>query len=271
MKKITLSAIAVLFLLVGLCYAQDVAGPLSTLKFKITYEEYLPPTNAKTDGRQLIAVMSGLSSVYEPALYIKPDPNTGLIARIWISWINPNINDPLYNQRILAISCSGGNTAASIPNPGLPVPTDGGISTKKQLPVKNTPTTRTDSAQGVAACHVCPNGFGFNPDGSLTGLCNDGTSYVSGYITYTGKSTKDLLTKQTISVSVSATVGAGGFDYIGEDWAVALDPTTHLSTKDCNTYGGIFPYCDAVLAGTLKATLTPCTNANPSWTNCPYQ
>jgi hypothetical protein len=179
-----------------------------------------------------------------------------------ISWIDPNINDPFYNKRILAIGCSGGNTSSTNPNPGLPVPTDGGISSKKQLPVKNTPATRTDSIQGVGVCHVCPDGLGLNPDGSLTGYCHDGSSYVSGYITYSGKRTKDLVTKETTSVSISATVGAGGFDYIGEDWVVA---------KDCNTYGGVFPYCDAVLAGTLKATLTPCTNPNPNWTNCPYE
>jgi hypothetical protein len=89
-------------------------------------------------------------------------------------------------------------------------------------------------------------------------------------MTYSGKATKDLSTKETISVSLSATVGAGGFDYIGEDWAVALDPVTFLSTKDCNTYNGVFPNCQAVLAGTLKSTLTPCP-ANSSWKNCPYQ
>ncbi len=276
MKKIAVIAIAVLFLLVGLCYAQDVAGPLAMFNLKITYEEYVPATKTQTDGRKFITVMSGLnqvvsgSSVYEPALYIKEDPATGLISRIWISWIDPNINDPFHNTRILAIGCSGGNTSATNPDPGLPVPTDGSITSKKQLPVKNTPTTRTDSFQGVAVCHVCPDGIGFNPDGSLTNLCNDGSSYVAGYITYSGKSTKDLVTKQTTSVSVSATIGGGGFDYIGEDWAVALDPTTHLSTKDCNTFGGLFPTCDAVLAGTLKATLTPCTNPNPSWRNCPF-
>lgn len=277
MKKIAIIAIAVLFWLVGLCYAQDVAGPLSMLNFKITYEEYVPATKTMKDGIKLITVMSGLnqvvsgSSVYEPAIYIKQDPATGLISRIWISWLDPNINDiNLYNTRILTIACSGGNTSASIPTPGLPEPTDGLISTKKQLPVKNTPTTRTDSFQGVAGCHICPNGFGFL-NGTLTGLCNDGSSYVNGYISYSGKSTRDLTTKETISASISATVGAGGFNYIGEDWAVALDPTTHLSAKDCDTFNGVFPYCDAVLGGTLKATVIPCTNANPSWTNCPSQ
>jgi hypothetical protein len=245
------------------------------LNLKITYEEFLPPTSTLKDGKKFITVMSGLnkvsgSSVYEPALYIKGDSATGLISRIWISWINPNINDPFYNQRILTISCSGGNTSSANPNPGLPVPTDGGISTKKQLPVKNTPATRTDSAQGVAICYLCPDGFQFDVSGNPTGLCNDGTSYVSGYMTYSGKATKDLSTKETISVSLSATVGAGGFDYIGEDWAVALDPVTFLSTKDCNTYNGVFPNCQAVLAGTLKSTLTPCP-ANSSWKNCPYQ
>ena len=276
MQKTAVIAISVLFLLVGLCYAQDVAGPLSMLNLKITHEEFLPPTSTLKDGKKFITVMSGLnkvvsgSSVYEPALYIKGDPNTGLISRIWISWINPNINDPFYNQRILTISCSGGNTSSANPNPGLPVPTDGGISTKKQLPVKNTPTTRTDSAQGVFICYLCPDGFQFDVSGNPTGLCNDGSSYVSGYMTFSGKATKDLSTKETISVSVSATVGAGGFDYIGEDWAVALDPVTFLSTKDCNTYNGVFPNCQAVLAGTLKSTLTPCP-ANSNWTNCPYQ
>ena len=132
-KKTAVIAISVLFLLVGLCYAQDVAGPLSMLNLKITYEEFLPPTSTLSDGRKLIKVTSGLNnSVYEPALYIKADVNTGLISRIWISWIDPNINDLFYNQRILAIGCSGGNTSATNPDPGLPVPTDGGISTKKQ-------------------------------------------------------------------------------------------------------------------------------------------
>jgi hypothetical protein len=123
----------------------------------------------------------------------------------------------------------------------------------------------------VAACYVCPDGFQFSGDPpTTTGLCNDGSSYVSGYITYSGKHTKDLVTKETISVSISATIGAGGFDYIGEDWAVALDPVTHLSTKGCKTYID-WSSCNAVLTGTLKATLTPCLNANPSWTNCPYE
>jgi len=275
MKKIAVIAIAVFFSLAGLCYAQDLAGPINVLNLKIVYEEELPATQTLKDGVQLITVMSGLkqvvsgNSVYKPAIYVKTDPSTGLLSEILISWIGPNINDPFYNKRILAIACSGGNTSSSNSNPGLPVPTDGTVSTKRQLPVKNTPATRTDSYQAVAGCYVCPDGFQFdtsNPP-NPTGLCNDLSSYVSGYIIYSGQITKDLSTKDVLSVSITGTIGAGGFNYIGEDWAVNLNPKTLLSGKSCNTYSGDFPYCNAILTGTFNATLSACPSGS-NWSTC---
>jgi hypothetical protein len=253
----------------------DMAGPISNLSLEIIHEEKLPATKTLAEGGDLVTVTSGLNQVvkgtrvYDPALYLEFDPTTGLLTDILISWIDPNINDSMYGQRILTIACDGGNNASSIPNPGLPEATDGMVTTKPQVSLSEPPATERNSVEGVAACHVCPNGFQYNTTTSpptLTGVCNDGSSYVTGYLTYQGTRTKNISLGYVTSASLTVTIGAGGFNYIGEDWAVDLNPTTHLSERPCVTSSD-FSYCQAILKGTLKATLTPCPSGS-TWATC---
>lgn len=299
MKKMVVTAIAVLFLSVGLCYASstatyDMEGPMSSLSLKITYQEDLLATKTLTDGRALLTVTSGLNEVsnkvwvYEPQVYFDftssnwPTSESGMLSKILISWIGPNVNDTgIYTPtgvggRILTIACSGGNNSISIPNPdlgptGISDPTDGAISTKPQIPIKNPPATKTSSIEGVAACHVCPSGFQFS-GGKTTGYCNDGSSYVDGYITYQGTGTKNISLGYVTSASFTFTVAAGGFAYIGEDWAVDLN-SKGISGKQCNitcensSSTGTVSCCPAILAGTFKATLAPC-NTGSNWLDC---
>ena len=261
MNKIVVIAIAVLFLSVGLSYASgsetNNAGPISSLNLEISYTEELPQTKTLSEGQEVITVTSGLNEVvkgklvYDPELYFGFDPTSKLLTSIQISWIDPNINDPMYGQRIVAMACEGGNNTPSTPTPGLPVPTDGMVVSKPQVSLSKPPATKTETINGMASCFVCPSGFST----TTTGLCNDGSSYVTGYIIYKGAHTKNTSTGSTISASITATVGAAGFNYIGEDWAVDLN-SKGISQKPCVTYSD-FPYCYAFLTGTLKATLTP--------------
>jgi len=295
MKKMVVMVVAVFFLSIGFCYASstnyDMEGAISNLSLKITYEEDLPApkNNTLTDGRALLTVTSGLNEVsnkvwvYEPQVYFDftssnwPTSGSGILSKILISWIGPNVNDTgIYTPaggRILTIVCSGGNNATSIPNPdlgptGISDPTDGAISNKPQIPTKNPPATKTQTIEGVAACHVCPSGFQFSK-GSTTGYCNDGSSYVDGYITYQGTGTKDTSTGLVTSASFTFTVAAGGFNYVGEDWAVDLN-AKGISGKECNTIcenSSVLLCCPAILTGTFKATLAPC-NTGSNWLDC---
>jgi len=298
MKKMVVTAIAVLFLSFGLCYASsteiyDYEGPMSSLILKITYVQDLPATSTLTDGRALLQVTSGLNevsnkvSVYEPQVYLDftssnfTTSSPGMLSKILISWLGPNVNDIAngyytLGERILTIACSGGNNSISNPNPdlgatGISDPTDGTISTKPQIPTKNPPATKTSSIEGVAACHICPSGIQFS-SGKETGFCNDGSSYVDGYITYQGTGTKNNTLGYVTSASFTFTVAAGGFSYVGEDWAVDLN-AKGISGKQCNitcensTSTGTVSCCPAILTGAFKATLAPC-NTDSTWQDC---
>jgi len=203
-----------------------------------------------------------------------------MLSKILISWIGPNVNDAgIYTPpggRIMTIACSGGNNSISNPNPdlgatGISDPTDGTISTKPQIPTKNPPATKTSSIEGVAACHICPSGIQFS-SGKETGFCNDGSSYVDGYITYQGTGTKNNTLGYVTSASFTFTVAAGGFSYVGEDWAVDLN-AKGISGKQCNitcensSSTGTVSCCPAILTGTSKATFAPC-NTGSTWQDC---
>jgi len=226
-KTLAVVAIAVCFLMVGFgySYAQqpNMAGPLSSLSLKITYQQHIPAkTSTATGSESVITVPSSLNEVvkgtweYDPTAYISINTTTGLISGIWISWLDPNVNDKTFGDRILTILCAGGNSASGNPDPNLPEPTDGSISSRPS--VSSTATTVTSSFEAVAVCWVCPSGFAWNTttkSPSLTGLCHDGSSYVSGYITYTGTSIEDTASGYVTNINIaSATVSAAGFNYI---------------------------------------------------------
>ena len=286
-KMLAIGAIAVCFLMAGSGYSNaqqpDLAGPLKSLNLNITYDQYIPAkTSTVTSSDELITVPSSLNKVvkgtwvYDPTVFVSNNATTGLMTGLWISWLDPNINDATFGERILTILCAGGNSTAGNPDPnlgpgGVSEPTDGNIGTKPS--VSKTATTITHSGEGVFACWVCPSGFAWTTPTpptppSLTGLCNDGSSYVSGYMTWKGTSIEDTATGNTTSVHIaSAAVSAGGFNYIGEAWAVDLNPKTSQSEKDCIT-SLKHPYCRAILTGTFSANLTQCPSGS-TYLTCP--
>jgi len=286
-KMLGVAAIAVCFLMASFGYSNaqysDLAGPFKSLNLKITYEQHIPAKNTTvTSSDQLITVPSSLNKVvkgtwvYDPTLYVSNNATTGLMTGLWISWLDPNINDATFGQRILTMLCGGGNSTAGNPDPnlgpgGVSEPTDGTIGNKPS--VSTTKTTITQSGEGVSVCWVCPSGFAWTAPTpptppSLTGLCNDGSSYVSGYVTWKATVIADTATGYPTNVHITnATVSAGGFNYMGEAWAVNLNPATSQSEKDCITYPN-HPYCHAILTGTFSANLTPCPSGS-TYLTCP--
>lgn len=275
MKKIAVIGIGILFLLVAFKYASAqtiLGGHLTTLSLDVTYRAEVPATKTLLEGKKLITVASGLfnsetvsgKSVkkYDPVLYWDFDANGNLI-KIVFDWLSPNptvVSLPdVVGGRIYTISCSGGNQviplAPVVPDLGPGGVTellDGLIGAKPELPVKNTPATYTSSAEGIATCYFCPEGFQFSAPGVTTGVCNDGSSYGKGYLVYkaTGSGIPTSGSGGPTSISVIGEVGGAGFIYNGADWASA-DYTGSGTPK-------------ALFEGTFSATLTPCADSTCS-------
>ena len=283
MKKVTIGAIAVLFLLVGSGYASNpqlnqnhlitnMAGPLTSLTLYIYYEQELPATSSLLQGQGLVSATSfigrrltaaestavgGYKYEDDPVIYMWVDGN-GNLSQINMTWKSPS--DP-GGAKIWTINCRGGNQTGGITGSGTPglglggVPTieDGTISTLPRLYSSAAATTsaETDTVRGVLACSICPDGFQIpSPETSpptITGTtCNGGESYINGYLTFTGTFYYDLLTETITSASITGTLAGGSFNYIGETWAAT----------PCTTYGTF--ECKAIFTGTFAAKLTAC-------------
>jgi len=277
MNKVTVVAIAVLFLLVGFGYASaqqliNMAGPLTSLRLNVTYEEELPPTTILLEGQEFITVVPPIGKLlsasesalvgykyqFDPMLYEWFDTN-GNLSQINITWLDPNPNSSTYGLKIWTMSCTGGNQSAPIPDKGpsgMSEIQDGSISTKPRE--TSQATTRTDSVEGVLACYICPDGFVYSLVGTTSTptlantVCNGGESYINGYLTFRGTNHWNLTTN-TVTSSITGTVAGGSFDYVGETWA----------SKDCTIYSSAFE-CRANFTGTFGATtLKACKSDDP--------
>jgi len=280
MKKVTVGAIAVLFLLVGFGYASaqqnnlntNLAGALTSLTLQITYEEELLPTTTLLEGQSFVTVpsligralsapearLAGYKRQDDPIVYMWVDGN-GNLSQLNMTWLDPNPNHNTYQEKIWTISCTGGNQTAPVPDlgPAGAEIQDGIIATKPRVTAKA--AARTDTVRGVLACFICPDGFQYTlVDGTTPTLnyttCNGGESYTNGYLIFTGTLKHNLVPTDTIvSASISGTLAGGSFDYVGESWVA----------KDCNTNSDTFE-CKANFTGTFAAaTLTACSGGDP--------
>jgi len=292
MKKVTIGATVVLFLLVGFGYANaqqnniitNMAGELTSLTLQITYEQELAPTLTQSEGQSLVTATSsigrglpadqqkslGYKRQDNPVIYMWVDGN-GNVSQINMTWRSP-INPG--TAKIWTVNCRGGNqtvgtTGTGTPGLGLsptgPTPRteDGMISTMPRE--TKAATARTDTVRGVLACSICPDGFPFddstspptiiaNSNFSNTFTCNDGESYANGYLTFTGTFYYNLGPNgPTItSATITGTMGGGSFDYFGADWAAT----------PCNVIDPNFE-CKGIFTGTFGAKLTACPGGDP--------
>jgi len=288
MKKVTIGATAVLFLLMSFGYAgaqqndliTNMAGPLTSFSIRITYETELSPTTTLSEGENLITVTSSigarLSSDLQkqlgygykdnPVLYMWVDGN-GNVSQINMTWRSPtNIGA----AKIWTVNCKGGNqtvgiTGSGTPGVGIgpqgqtPRTEDGTISTMPRE--TKTATARTDSVRGVLACSICPDGFPYDDTTSPPSIvnstfgnstCNGGESYANGYLTFTGTFYYNLKTDTITSATITGTFGGGSFDYFGADWAATA----------CNVIDPNFE-CKGIFTGTFAGKLTACPGGDP--------
>jgi len=281
MKKVTIGATVVLFLLVGFGYANaqqnniitNMAGELTSLTLQITYEQELAPTTTQSEGQSLVTATSsigrGLSAEQQkvflykrqdnPVIYMWVDGN-GNVSQINMTWRPPLAPSA---DKIWTINCRGGNQTGGITGsgtPGLgpggaPRTEDGIISTMPRE--TKTATARTDTVRGVLACSICPDGFVMpdpqtSPPTIIGSTCNGGDSYVNGYLTFTGTFNYNLLTETITSATITGTMGGGSFDYFGTDWAAT----------PCNVIDPNFE-CKGIFTGTFGAKLTACPGGDP--------
>ena len=245
MEKVTVIAIAVLFLLVGVGYAgpgePNLAGPLTRLTLTLTYEEEIGNgSTTLSEGRNFVTVIPGIDKAitgglkYDPVLYV-----LGNGSQIYISWVSPTTGTVFPGQRIWTISCPLGV-----------------ISMKPQVSLTKPPPTKSNLIKGIASCTICPDGIEFNtandPTSGTTGLCNGGGTPGVGYLTFTGTDYKSYDSSSqsynTTSVLITGTVGGSAFNYVGDDWA-SNDGKTYT---DWTTFPAIF-------TGTFAGKVTPCS------------
>jgi len=275
MKKIAITTIAVLFLLVGFNYANaqtysyTMGGKLTTFTLDVLYEKEVPQTSSLSQGEKLITVVPGLEGKvsgkfkYDPVLYWDFDTN-GRVIKIVFDWLTPNpvvsALPDVVGGRIYTIGCTGGNEVIPLApvTPDLPKILDGMVSTSPETSLSKPPATYTVSFQGIATCYLCPDGFAYSSPGVPTGLCNNsanytgGESYGKGYLIYKGTATINTATNVATSVSVTGQLGGSGFYYEGADWASPACPTAGLKP------------CRALFNGTFGATLTLCSDSTCS-------
>lgn len=289
MKKVTIGAIAVLFLLVGFGYAgaqqndmiTNMAGALTSLSLQIIHEQELAPTANQSEGQQFVtatsligralsaseAKLAGFKRQDNPVIYMWVDGN-GNVSQINMTWLPPPNPG---TGKIWTVNCRGGNQTVGTTGTGTPGiglgptgPTarteDGIISTMARE--TKTATTRSDSVRGVLACSICPDGFPVDENTSPptiivnsnfgTFTCQSGASYANGYLTFTGTFVHNLLTDTITSASITGTVAGGSFDYIGADWAAT----------PCNIIDPSFE-CKGNFTATFGAKLTACPGGDP--------
>lgn len=100
-------------------------------------------------------------------------------------------------------------------------------------------------------CSFCPKGIGINPDNTLTGFCNDGSSYVASYLTVKATMHRDQALHERISVTATGTLGVGSFDFFYTDFGL-----TEAKTAPAYKCGGDSnPPCHAILTGTFGVTV----------------
>jgi len=300
MKKATVGAIAVLFLLVGFRYAlaqqtilsTNMAGEITSLTLQIIQEGELAPAPPLQEGQTFVTRTSLIGSVLgprfqklygytrqgDPILYMWVD-GSGNVSQMNITWLPPGTTAA--TSKIWTISCTGGNQTFGTTGFGLGGVSeiqDGTISTIPQETA--TASTSTNVVHGVLACYICPDGF---PTPTLTtvgtGLptiianstysnltCNGGESYINGYMTFTATVYTNFVTKRIVA-SITGTMAGGSFDYAGQGkstWAA----------RDCNPADPSFK-CKAIFTGTFGATLRACptgTGGDPyCWQYGPVQ
>jgi hypothetical protein len=233
----------------------NLAGPLTHLGLKITYEEEIGyGSKTLSEGQNFVTVTPGIDQAikgglkYDPVLYLIFDSNENL-TNIYISWISPNQTQgyQFFGQRIWTMSCQ-----------------PGAIAMKPQVSLTKPPATKSNLIEGIAACAICPDGIAFNnptptqlggnPNGTPTGVCNGGGPYGVGYLTFTGTDYKSLDTGSsppsyhTTSVSITGAVGGSAFNYVGDDWA----------SKDGVTYSDWLTF-PAIFTGTFGVKVAPCS------------
>lgn len=275
MKKIAITTIAVLFLLVGFKYASaqtysyTMGGKLTTFTLDVVYEQEVLATSTLSQGKKLITVVPGLEEKvsgkfkHDPILYWDFDTNNRVIKMVF-DWLSPNpvvtALPDVSGGRIYTLSCSGGNQDIPLApvTPDLPELLDGMIGAVPQTSLSKPPATYTVSFEGYAGCYLCPDGFAFSSPGVPTGQCNNsagysaGESYGRGYLIYKGTATVDTATGNPTSFSVTGQMGGSGFYYDGADWASPACPTAGLKP------------CKSLFNGTFGATLTLCSDSTCS-------
>jgi len=214
MKKVTVGAIAVLFLLVSFGYTSaqqnnlntNMAGELTPLVLQITHEGELPAAPPLLEGQAFATLRSTIgellgpveqkllryNSLFDPILYMWVDANGNLL-QMNISWLDPNPSSSNHGTKIWTISCTGGNQTVpySSLTANLPEIEDGTISNKPQ--VTNAAIARTDTVHGRLACYICPDGFQYTYNSGTPSVqptftntvCNGGESWIIGNLSFT--------------------------------------------------------------------------------------
>jgi hypothetical protein len=235
MKKVVITAIAVLFLVVSFEYAsaqqQNLGGKLTGLSLRVTYQQELVPKDPtkQSEGDKLVTKTSGIKkgAKYNPVLYIEVDPE-GNPLLIDFYWKNPKSG-----IKILTMSC---------PSPAI-------ISSKPMISTTRPPAAVTSSFKGFGVCTFCPGGI----NGIITGTtCNSGQAGF-GILYVQGTVHKNTTDGTITSVSIDGGVDGADFNYLGEDdWASA----------NCILYPD-FLACPAFFEGGFGATLKPCAEIDP--------
>lgn len=283
MKKVTIGAIAVLFLLVGFRNAPaqtilstNMAGEITSLTLYIINESELPPAPPLLEGQTFVTKTSsigiyhpvllhpyGYTHLGDPILYLWVD-GSGNLLQMNITWLPRGVTAA--TSKIWTISCTGGNQSATTHLPDIQ---DGTISTIPQQTKAEAASASTNVVHGVLACSICPDGFqstytsgSSTPPTFSATVCNGGESYINGHMTFTATVYTNFTTGR-ITASITGTMAGGSFDYYGQgDTWYAID---------CNPADSNFK-CKAIFTGTFGATLRACGSSDPfCWQNGPVQ